>query len=723
MATIMVSTKDEATFHTDQIIVLTLGGTATKGMDYHHTTTMETLILKAGETFVSTEVMAMQDTIAEDDEMIMVTASHNGAEIDSSSEPSPLSHGTAAVFETRSAQSIMIMDDDTRSVVVMPTSLTVAESDDSTTSGRWENEATYTVVLTSEPTGQVTVSMESSAEDVATVAPSFLSFTSENWNRPQTVTVRGVDDAFDNTGGKREAQVMHTVSGGDYAGLTADPVSVRVNDDSDVLIHQVWLTRFGRTVAEQNVAAVRDRLANGHAPGFEGRLAGQPLPGTGAADYPGGGSAPHASPEGGVVLASRSSSGLADDLAEDVFPAFRSFLAGDDGDESGLETRELPADDVLLGTSFALARNTGNGNSHGFWGRTARSGFDGQDGDTVVNGEVTSVMLGSDWKRKGTLLGMVLSRSRGMGTYDGASSGAIDVRLTGLAPYAGWEIGEHLSVWGAAGLGTGDVTLKPEGRAPTVAEIRWNMAAAGAEGALAPGAGVVGAELGWHADALWTRTASEAVTGLAATSGETTRLRFGMRAAWERRMASEVTLGTRLEAGFRHDGGDAETGHGLEIGGGFAIDDSGRGISVSLDGRMLALHEDGDFRNWGLALSASWDPRPETRRGWSATFAAGLGDASSSGVTALLGPETLPIFPETGGGTDWSLEVAHGTGRGRGMVGSPYGRMSGTGETRGVRVGYRVEPDTAYAEDLTVQVWADLAAGGGSVGASLKWTW
>ena len=160
------------------------------------------------------------------------------------------------------------------------------------------------------------------------------------------------------------------------------------------------------------------------------------------------------------------------------------------------------------------------------------------------------------------------------------------------------------------------------------------MAAAGAEGALARGAGPAGADLRWHADALWTRTASDAARpdapgGLAATSGETVRLRLGLAAAWARTLASGATLGPRLEAGLRHDGGDAETGYGLEVGGGIAFADVARGLSLSLDARALAAHEDGAFRNRGLSLGLAWDPRPETRRGWSLAARQSLGGASS----------------------------------------------------------------------------------------------
>ncbi len=54
--------------------------------------------------------------------------------------------------------------------------------------------ATFTVVLASEPTANVTIPVTSSAPAEATAAPAALTFTPENWDAPQTVTVTGVDD-------------------------------------------------------------------------------------------------------------------------------------------------------------------------------------------------------------------------------------------------------------------------------------------------------------------------------------------------------------------------------------------------------------------------------------------------------------------------------------------------------------------------------------------------
>ena len=235
-----------------------------------------------------------------------------------------------------------------------------------------------------------------------------------------------------------------------------------------------------------------------------------------------------------------------------------------------------------------------------------------------------------------------------------------------------------------------------------------------------------GAALEWHADGLWTRTRTDRTALLGATSGQTTRLRFGLEASWEQQLERGGTLTPQLSLGLRHDGGDAETGFGLEIGGGLDFVDPARGLSLRLEGRTLALHEEGSFENWGLGLQFAYDPRPETKEGFSMAFSQSLGGASSGGVAALLGPETFPGLSETQAESSWALEAAYGESRGRGMVGSPYGRLSGSGgAAQQMRLGYRIEPDKAHAADVNLDLWADpaLKDSPAQAGASLNWNW
>ena len=102
---------------------------------------------------------------------------------------------------------------------VSPTTLTVREGAD----------GTYTVVLTSEPTGPVTVTPSVTGSTDVTVSPSPLTFTAGNWDEAQTVTVSAGSDA---DAENDTATIGHTIAGADYGAnsVTADDVTVMVTD-------------------------------------------------------------------------------------------------------------------------------------------------------------------------------------------------------------------------------------------------------------------------------------------------------------------------------------------------------------------------------------------------------------------------------------------------------------------------------------------------------------
>ncbi len=93
---------------------------------------------------------------------------------------------------------------------------------------------TYTIVLDSQPTASVTMTIDPDlqtdvgAGDGATVD---LTFTNANWNTPQTVTVTAVDDAIDE--GSHTSTITHTTAStdGNYNGITAASVTVNVADN------------------------------------------------------------------------------------------------------------------------------------------------------------------------------------------------------------------------------------------------------------------------------------------------------------------------------------------------------------------------------------------------------------------------------------------------------------------------------------------------------------
>ena len=105
------------------------------------------------------------------------------------------------------------------------------------TSGLVTNEnggtASFTVVLNSDPTANVTIGLSSSNPSQGSISTSSLTFTPANWNIPQSVTVTGVDDHID------DGDIVYTIvaapavsSDPAYAGIIAHSVTVtNLNED------------------------------------------------------------------------------------------------------------------------------------------------------------------------------------------------------------------------------------------------------------------------------------------------------------------------------------------------------------------------------------------------------------------------------------------------------------------------------------------------------------
>ncbi len=72
----------------------------------------------------------------------------------------------------------------------------ILESGGSTVVSESGSTNTFTVVLAAQPTSNVVLNLTSSDTGEATVSLATLTFTNSNWNRPQTVTVKGINDDF-----------------------------------------------------------------------------------------------------------------------------------------------------------------------------------------------------------------------------------------------------------------------------------------------------------------------------------------------------------------------------------------------------------------------------------------------------------------------------------------------------------------------------------------------
>lgn len=143
---------------------------------------------------------------------------------------------------SRADISVDIVDDDAAAVLASPTSITVSELG---------TTAQVRISLRSRPTANVTVATASSRTSEATVAPSLLTFTSDNWSTEQALTVTGVDDTAIDGG---QPFTITLTSGGDavYAALAPTQVfGINQDDDSaNVLIR----TNAALAVAEGGTA-------------------------------------------------------------------------------------------------------------------------------------------------------------------------------------------------------------------------------------------------------------------------------------------------------------------------------------------------------------------------------------------------------------------------------------------------------------------------------------
>lgn len=113
--------------------------------------------------------------------------------------------------------------------------------------------ATFSLVLSSQPTADVTIGLSSSSSDEGSVSPSTVTFTAANWNTPRNVTVTGADDAV--VDGNRSYSIITapaTSSDPRYGGFNAADVSL-TNQDNDLAHLTISAPVITETNADQTV--------------------------------------------------------------------------------------------------------------------------------------------------------------------------------------------------------------------------------------------------------------------------------------------------------------------------------------------------------------------------------------------------------------------------------------------------------------------------------------
>ena len=384
--------------------------------------------------------------------------------------------------------------------------------------------------------------------------------------------------------------------------------------------NRAWHVRFGRSVSQQVVDALQQRFSTTTPSGLQLTLAGEAL----TSDTP--------LQENHVLL---------------------SRLLG---------FESVSGQALAQGSSFSFSPE-GAGAHLSFWGKGAFSSFNGIEDTITLTGDVTTALLGADWNTQRWRAGAALSHSWGNGSYQGEADGAdgrISSTLTGIFPYGRYALTPRLGLWATAGYGWGAITLNPGGEG---AEYNPNttlaLGAVGMDGLLLDG-GSEGVTLTTTADALFLKTSSEAVEGLASSEGNISRLRLGLEASRAFPLANGASLSPSLEVGLRQDSGDADTGFGMDLGAGLSWSAPQHGITAAVKGRTLLSHGAEDFQDQGLALSFSWQPTP-SNRGASLSLSHAVGLPAEGGMAALLNPTAIEVLDEPhSSGERFEAKLAYG---------------------------------------------------------------
>ena len=184
----------------------TANETAESGTGKDYTAASGTLTFAADAKIMTVAVTTLEDALDESDETFTLKLTAPNLPTD--------------VTLTDDVATGTIQDDDTRGVTVSTDAVTVVKGGDS---------ESYTLRLRSQPTGDVTININGPGGGVL-VSPTQMTFTPQNWSTTKSVQVSATTDAQADT----TPRITHSVSGADYAGQTANHVTVTIQEQTSV---------------------------------------------------------------------------------------------------------------------------------------------------------------------------------------------------------------------------------------------------------------------------------------------------------------------------------------------------------------------------------------------------------------------------------------------------------------------------------------------------------
>ena len=446
----------------------------------------------------------------------------------------------------------------------------------------------------------MTITPLSDDDSVATVSPTSLRFTAENWSTSQTVTVKGVEDDVSNDPARSTA-ITHAIRGGGYGDVRINPVVVTLIDDDGTPSQQlddVILPKVMAQVSGATTTAITRRL--------DGIAAGE-----GASPVP------------------------LEDLASNAVQFLRS-------QEAALNGGDLQWEETLAGRHFALPlplpslslAATAEDNEETvasapgpvvLWGSGDYISYGDRIDGIDFEGTTFSAHLGFDLQPRADLVtGVALALSDSRLDYDytdmtkSGSGGTYKVKITSVNPYVGYTASEQLRLWASLGYGRGERQIQQKGEAVITDQGAWWSLLAGARFEL------------WSADAPMgggsaPPSLAMKVDGGAAQFLDVTVQQARLAAEASRRFAvASGELTTAIELGLRLR---SEEAAGVELGGRLHWQDMARGLSTTVNGRLLLAG--GDAHEWGVGGNISYEPG-DNGKGLRIVLEPSVGDTSST---------------------------------------------------------------------------------------------
>ena len=672
------------------------GGTATEGEDYHARRTYTHVIL-AGDRTAQMGFALIEDTVAAAGETVKVRLS-NARVVDAYGEKiADLDITTDEATGTINAPA-------TTTTNVSNLNIRIRDATGDEDNGYLD----FRVRLSRKYDDLVCYDFETISGGTAEEGTDYLKFPKATYwmqigKRVDKPFVRIIDDSINDNGETVKVKISNARLCNDASQTVsitrAEATGTIRNTDS---MPRAWMVRFGRTVGGQVVDALNGRLEGG----------GETKITVGGVSLTGGGTLEEEEPVRKLGLPEWTDRNRLDEA-----------------------TRSMTTEELIMGSTFHLSTGERQPGRPAFtaWGRVATGGFEAEENDVTMDGDVTTGLLGADAEWNRLLAGIMVSQSSGDGSYrlDSKSSeqagdqGTVESSMTGVYPYARLDLNERVSAWGLVGIGSGELTLRQKDADPMETDLGMRMGALGVKGQVLDGSGPSGIGINVKSDAMWVRTSSARTQGMMGAEGDVSRLRLILEANRQFAIEGGGTFVPSGEVGLRVDGGDAETGTGLEVGAGMRY---ARGpITIEGQVRALVAHEASGYEEWGASGAIRVNPS-QSGRGLTIAIAPVWGSAGSQAERLWGARDARELGQEAEFEAEARLEAELGYGMSlpqtRGVV-TPYTGLSLGEGARTYRAGTRwnLAPGAVLGLEATRQGGANGAAGTNAIELRTELRW